>query len=157
MSSINFGVASDKRYSLGLTRIHMWRIEFSSSKFLPLLPEESQGNPGVYGFELAWSLAQALSSRGIVTSYPLGEDWGWLIEYTNAAEAEFTIGCSSMAEEGDGYSGQMITWSIFIRPHTSLKQRLKGQTHVTEVQRLGEYILAALAQEGITAEQRDSK
>ena len=131
----------------------MWRIEFSSSKFLPLLPEDCQGNPGVYGFELAWWLAQALAARGTVTSYPLGEDWGWLIEYTSAEEAEFTIGCSSMAEDGDGYAGKPIDWSIFIRPHTSLKQRLKGQTHEAEVQRLGQQVQEALAQEGITVVQ----
>jgi hypothetical protein len=134
----------------------MWRIEFSSSKFLPLLPEDCQGNPGVYGFELAWWLAQALSSKGIVTSYPLGEDWGWLFEYTSPDEAEFTIGCSSMAEEGDGYSGKAITWSIFIRPHTSLKQRLKGQTHEAEVQRLGNQVLASLRQEGIAVVQSEA-
>jgi hypothetical protein len=134
----------------------MWRIEFTSCKFLPLLPEESQGNPGVYGFELAWWLAQALATKGIVTSYPLGEDWGWLIEYTDAIGAEITIGCSSMADEGDGFSGKPIAWSVFIRPHTSLKQRLKGQTHEAVVQRLAAGILAALAQEGITVEQREA-
>jgi hypothetical protein len=131
----------------------MWRIEFSSSKFLPLLPEDCQGNPGVYGFELAWWLAQALAARGVVTSYPLGEDWGWLIEHRNPEEAEFTIGCSSMAEDGDGYAGKAIDWSIFIRPHTSLKQRLKGQTHEAEVHRLGQQVREALAQEGITVVQ----
>lgn len=51
----------------------MWQIEFTSAEFLPRLPESCQGNPGVYGFELAWWLAQALAEQGIVTSYPLGE------------------------------------------------------------------------------------
>ena len=131
----------------------MWRIEFSSSKFLPLLPEECQGNPGVYGFELAWWLAQALALNGVVTSYPLGEDWGWLIEHINPEEVELTIGCSSIAEEGDGYYGSVITWSIFICPHISLKQRLKGQTHKAEVQQLALQVLAVLTQEGIMAVQ----
>ena len=131
----------------------MWRIEFSSSKFVPLLPEDCQGNPGVYGFELAWWLAQALAARGVVTSYPLGEDWGWLIEYTNSEETEFTIGCSSMAEEGAGYAGKAVGWSIFIRPHTSLKQPFKGQTHEAEVHRLGGHVQEALAQEGIAVAQ----
>ena len=130
----------------------MWRIEFSSSEFLPLLPEECQGNPGAYGFELAWWLAQGLAARGIITSYPVGEDWGWLIEHTNSEETEFTIGCASMAEEGEGYAGEAITWSIFIRPYTSLKQRLKGQTHEYEVRRLGEQVLAVLQQKGIAPE-----
>ncbi len=129
----------------------MWRIEFSSSEFLPLLPEDCQGNPGVYGFELAWWLAQALARQGIATSYPLGEDWGWLIEYLDPSESEFTIGCASVAEEGEGYRQQPIQWSIFIRPHTSLKQRLKGVTHEAQVQRLGQAILSALHGKGIVA------
>ncbi|MBK1725328.1 hypothetical protein [Thiocystis violacea] len=127
----------------------MWRIEFSSSEFLPLLPEQCQGNPGVYGFELAWWLAQALAARGVVTSYPLGEDWGWLIEHIDLQESEFTIGCASMAEDGEGYAGKEVAWSIFIRPHTTLKQRLKGQTHKQEVERLGQHVIASLQQRGI--------
>jgi hypothetical protein len=134
----------------------MWRIEFSSPKFLPLLPEDCQGNPGVYGFELAWWLAQALAKNGVVTSYPLGEDWGWLIEHITPEGAEFTIGCSSMAEEGDGYTGKAITWSVFIRPHISLKQRLKGHTHEAQVQQLGLQVLAVLKQGGIVAAQSEA-
>ena len=131
----------------------MWRIEFKSAQFLPALPEQCQGNPGVYGFELAWWLAQALAKRGLVTSYPLGEDWGWLIEYINPSEAEFTVGCTSMAEDGEGYENEPIQWSIFIRPHTSLKQRLSGVSHEAEVQRIGQQIVAALAEQGISAAQ----
>ena len=127
----------------------MWRIEFTSADFLPRLPQACQVNPGAYGFELAWWLAQALAARGIVTSYPLGEDWGWLIEHVDADETEFTIGCSSMAQVDEGYVGQASAWSIFIRPHTSLKQRLRGQSHEEKVQRLGQHVTAALGQAGI--------
>lgn len=127
----------------------MWRIEFTSSEFLPTLPEECQGNPGVYGFELAFWLARMLAKQGIVTSYPLGEDWGWLIEYSSPAEAEFTIGCSSMAEEDEGYRQIPIQWSVFIQPHTSIRQKLKGVSHDAEVQRLGEAVIATLRSAGI--------
>ena len=127
----------------------MWRIEFTSDQFLPALPEECQGNPGVYGFELAWWLCQALAQAGIVTSYPLGEDWGWLIEYIAPSGIEFTIGCGSMAEEGEGYLEVPIQWSIFVRPHASLKQRLRGVSNDEEVQSLGKVILAALHGKGI--------
>lgn len=95
----------------------MTRIEFESDLFLPLLPESAQGNPGAYGFELAWWLAQRLQEMGITTSYPLGEDWGWLIEHIDESDAEFTIGCGSMADHGEGYKGKALTWSIFVRPH----------------------------------------
>lgn len=134
----------------------MWRIEFTSPEFLPALPEECQGNPGVYGFELAWWLAQSLTARGVVASYPLGEDWGWLIEHINSAEVEFTIGCSSMTEEGEGYVNKPVQWSIFIRPHTSLKQRLSGVSHEPEVQRIAQQVVAALNAKGISHVQSEA-
>lgn len=134
----------------------MWRIEFTSSKFLPALPEECQCNPGVYGFELAFWLAKMLAGQGVVTSYPLGEDWGWMIEYSNPAEVVFTIGCSCMAEEGEGYRGVPIQWFVFIRPHTSIRQRLKGVSHNAEVQRLGQAVVSVLLNAGITVASDDA-
>jgi len=103
----------------------MRTVEFSSAKFLPYLPEECQANPGVYGFELAMWLSQTLAKAGIVTSYPLGEDWGWLIEYIEG-ESEITIGCSSVAAESEGYTGAPISWRIFVTQPRSLLRRLKG-------------------------------
>jgi hypothetical protein len=94
----------------------MTRFEFESDRFLPQLPESAQVNPGAYGFELAWWLAQRLQELGIETSYPLGEDWGWLIEHVDEGDDEFTIGCGSTAGHGDGYLGKPVTWSIFVRP-----------------------------------------
>lgn len=58
---------------------------------------------------------------GVFTSHPLGEDWGWLIEYIEG-DLEVTIGCSSMAKEGEGYNDQPIAWSVFVRPHPSIKR-----------------------------------
>jgi hypothetical protein len=126
----------------------MWHIEFSSAEFLPYLPEACQANPGAYGFELALWLSQALAERGLVTSYPLGEDWGWFIEYIEG-EIEVMVGCSSVAEEGEGYRGQPITWGIFVKPQRSLKQRLQGKSPEAPIRRLTEAIEAALASQGI--------
>lgn len=127
----------------------MWRIEFTSEKFLPLLPEDCQVNPGAYGFELSFWLAQALLKRGVVTSYPVSEDWGWLIEHTDSAETEFTIGCSSMAEVDEGYAGKPIEWSIFVKPYLSLGEKLKGSTRSDQVVHLGAHIVAALEEEQV--------
>lgn len=126
----------------------MWHIEFSSAEFLPCLPEQCQANPGVYGFELALWLSRALAERGLVTSYPLGEDWGWFIEHLDG-ETEIMIGCSSVAEEGEGYRGEPITWGIFVKPRRSLKQRLQGRSPEGPVRRLTEAIEAVLASKGI--------
>ncbi len=127
----------------------MWRIEFTSAKYLPILPGECHVNPGAYGFELALWLASALAQHGVITGYPLGEDWGWFIEYTDAKDGEFLIGCSSLSGYGEGYSGKPINWSIFIKPHTSLKERLKGVSHKAAVEQLGQNIIAALQAEKI--------
>lgn len=126
----------------------MWRIEFESDKFLPFLPEEAQGNPGVYGFELATWLSKSLAQRGVTTTYPLGEDWGWLLEYF-LGDLEVAIGCSSVCGEGEGYAGTPIAWSIFVDPRTSLKQKLKGVSGDEAQKELAGHILAVLEREGI--------
>ncbi|MCG8426678.1 MAG: hypothetical protein MI754_04890 [Chromatiales bacterium] len=56
-------------------------VEFKSDLFKPFLPEDAQANPECYGAELAWWLSRELAKRGIYTTYPVGEDWGWFIEY----------------------------------------------------------------------------
>jgi hypothetical protein len=126
----------------------MWHIEFSSDKFQPYLPEEAQQNPGAYGFELADWISRQLAQRGLVASYPMGEDWGWFIEYADG-EIEIMIGCGSEASEGDGYSGQPISWRVFVKQSRSLKQRFKG---IAESPRVAEFAVAveqALTQAGI--------
>jgi hypothetical protein len=131
----------------------MWRIEFSSAEFLPSLPEDCQANPGVYGFELALWLSQTLAQRSIITSYPLKEDWGWLIEYVDG-QLEVMVGCSSMAEQGEGYTGKPVSWSIFARSHQSLKSKLFGGRNTTSVpSKLTEAIAACLKDKGIAFEQ----
>jgi hypothetical protein len=89
----------------------MWRIEFESDRFLPFLPEECQSNPGIYGFELSVWVAQTLAASDLDTTYPLQEDWGWLL---HCGDDEILIGCASVCSEGDGYEGRPITWSIFV-------------------------------------------
>jgi hypothetical protein len=122
----------------------MWRVTFTTDRFLPVLPEQCQTNPGAYGFELALWLAHSLLSKDIVTSYPQSEDWGWFIEFTDESEIEIQIGCASTASHGDGYMGKPIEWSIFIKPYTSLRERLKGVNHSEKVSRLGGQVIELL-------------
>jgi len=126
----------------------MQRFEFQSAKFLPYLPEDCQANPGAYGFELALWLSRSLMRQNIPTSYPLGEDWGWFIEYVED-DAEFMIGCGSQSDEGAGYKGDPVAWHIFVKQHLSLKQRFKGAGSSEIGAKLDQAILAALKSEGI--------
>ncbi len=129
----------------------MLQLHFRTTRFLPYLPEASQVNPGAYGFELAQWLSQALMQAGIVTSYPLGEDWGWFIEYFED-EFECMVGCAAVAEEGEGYLAQPVDWRIFVKAQRSLKQRLQGRDARAVCRKLAGAILATLLAEGIHAE-----
>ena len=95
-----------------------WGIEFSSDRFLPTLSEDCQDNPGVYGFELALWLAQALNRQGIVTGYP------------SAADA--------------GYDGRPVGWAVSIREQRSLEQRLHNLSNHTALEDLGRQIVDLL-------------
>jgi len=125
------------------------RIEFTSDQFLPYLPEQAQVNPGAYGFELAVWLSQQLMVQGVVTSYPVSEDWGWFIECMEG-EAEFMIGCGSRASEGEGYQARPISWHVFIKQQLSLLDRLKGGRTAPIIRsRLVDLIVAALNRQGV--------
>lgn len=126
----------------------MWRIEFSSAEFLPYLPEDSQVNPGAYGFELAYWLSRALAERGVTTSYPLGEDWGWLVEYIEG-ELEVTIGCASISDDGMGYVGSPIRWSIFVKSQQPLKKFFGRRSQISVPAHLTDAIEAVLIENGI--------
>lgn len=130
----------------------MWQVEFTSAEFLPVLPEECQVNPGCYGFELAWWLAKQLASRGLLSSYPHGDDHCWYLDYADAQGVEFSIGCFSVAEEDDGYRGGPIRWGISVRPHVSIKERLGRVSRSNESEQLGGHLLEILRDGGIVAE-----
>ena len=71
-------------------------VEFHSDRFAPILPEDSQVNPQVYGAELAYWLTAELAKRGVVTSYPIAEDWGWLVEYSTGNGSVFAVHCINL-------------------------------------------------------------
>lgn len=75
--------------------------EFRSQRFAPVLPEDCQVNPQVYGAELAFWLCTELARRGVTTGYPLSEDWGWYIEYSTPSGSEFAIHCGNVGGARD--------------------------------------------------------
>jgi hypothetical protein len=83
---------------------------FKSDHFVPVLPEDSQVNPGVYGAELAFWLSAELARASVVTSYPNAEDWGWFIEFLPESGSEFAVHCGN--EEG-----ARDRWLLSLRRH----------------------------------------
>ncbi|MCS0632815.1 hypothetical protein NX786_26125 [Telluria mixta] len=128
-----------------------WGIEFSSDRFLPTLPEGCQANPGVYGFELALWLAQALNRQGIVTGYPSAEDWGWCFDYAPADDLRLTIACASLCKADAGYDGRPIGWAVSIHEQRSLEQRLHNMSNHAALEDLGRQIVDLLRAEHIDA------
>ncbi len=126
----------------------MWQIEFTSADFLPFLPEECQVNPGVYGFELASWLSQELARNGVVTSYPIGEDWGWLLEHAADGGATVTIGCASQTDPAGGYAASPVAWSVFVEARRALRSRGKADRAASTAE-VGQAIREALAAAGI--------
>lgn len=84
-------------------------VEFDSPLFRPFLPEDSQVNPQIYGAELAFWLAGRLAARGVITSYPEYEDWGWFLEYITAAGDEFWLCCGNR-------EGEAEKWLCYLNP-----------------------------------------
>jgi hypothetical protein len=128
-----------------------WGIEFSSARFLPTLPENCQANPGVYGFELALWLAQALCRQGVVTGYPSAEDWGWCLDYAPTEDLRLTIVCASLCAADAGYDGEPIGWAVSIRERRSLEQRLHNLSNHAALEDLGRLIVDLLRAEHIDA------
>ena len=84
-------------------------VTFRSESFRPYLPEDCQVNPGRYGAELAAWLSRELAERGVVTSYPNFEDWGWFLEYITEAGEEYWLCCGNVEGEAD-------RWTCFLEP-----------------------------------------
>lgn len=84
--------------------------QFKSELFTPVLPEECQVNPEVYGAELAFWLCTELARRGIATSYPNSEDWGWFIEFLPESGSEFAVHCGNV-------EGKRDEWLLSLRRH----------------------------------------
>lgn len=84
-------------------------MAFSSVLFKPFLPDACQVNPQVYGAELAYWLARQLALKGVATSYPNCEDWGWFLEYITNAGDEYWLCCSNVCGE-DG------RWLCYLNP-----------------------------------------
>ena len=75
--------------------------EFRSSRFRPVLPDDRHVNAAVYGAELAYWLSLELAQRGVVTSYPIAEDWGWFVEYSTGSGSEFAVHCGNITGSDD--------------------------------------------------------
>ena len=83
-------------------------LVFQSDRFRPYLPDDCQVNPNVLGFEPADWLSRELAGRGVVTSYPNYEDWGWFLEGEQSG-LDYMICCSG-SDEGNGE----FEWRVFV-------------------------------------------
>lgn len=81
-------------------------VDFKSDLFKPFLSEEAQVNPECYGAELAWWLSRELAAKGVETSYPNYEDWGWFVEYI-VDDNEYWLCCGNV-------EGENNRWRVYL-------------------------------------------
>jgi hypothetical protein len=84
-------------------------VNFKSEMFKPFLPDDSQVNPGVFGAELAFWISKKLAQKGIITSYPEYEDWGWYVEYC-LDDNEYRLCCGNV-------ESSQTEWQCFLEPY----------------------------------------
>jgi hypothetical protein len=94
----------------------------------------------VLGFELASWLSRELAARGIVTSYPEQEDWGWYLERSDG-DTEYMICCS-----GGEYDGG-FEWTVFV---TRARGVFRRSTQDETCGQLQEQVRQLLVSEGIS-------
>ena len=102
-------------------------VIFNSDRFRPILPEESQVNPGRYGAELAYWLCAELANANVITSYPNYEDWGWFLEYQGERGEEFRLCCGNV----DGSDNE---WQCFVEPLS--RGLFKGKANLASASQL---------------------
>ena len=85
-------------------------VDFRSELFKPFLPDDAQVNPECYGAELCWWLSRRLAEKGVETSYPNYEDWGWFLEYM-VDENEYWLCCSNVVGENN-------LWRVYLAPQS---------------------------------------
>lgn len=70
----------------------MQQVSFVSDAFPRSEEDDTQVNPGRWGFKAADFMRQELESRGWQASEPIGEDWGWAVS-ANREKATYLVGC----------------------------------------------------------------
>lgn len=103
-------------------RGHSRQIQFSADCFVPLLPQSSQIRPGLYGFELAYWLAQTLRAAGHSPGYPEPGHRGWSFEITEDGDDGAILRCRNISALDEH---ARATWEIEVASHS-------GATHVEE-------------------------
>ena len=102
-------------------------VRFRSPRFKPVLPDDSQVNPGRYGAELAFWLCTELAKADLVTSYPNYEDWGWFLDHANDRGEEFRLCIGNI----DGTDDE---WQCFLEPLS--KGFFKGRPDIQSASKL---------------------
>lgn len=78
----------------------------------------------------------------------MAEDWGGFLECIQDG-LEVQIGCSSLCEEGQGYDGKAIDWSVFVKPHRPMMKLFSRAPAVEAPAFLTTAIESVLAAQGI--------
>jgi hypothetical protein len=85
-----------------------------------------------------------LAARGVITSYPEYEDWGWFLEYITAAGDEFWLCCGNREGEAEKWLCYLNLNRLWINKHQGRKAR-RGAMRKAEPPRVVVSIFASAA------------
>jgi hypothetical protein len=115
---------------------------FKTARFNLIVVKDHFINPCCFGEDLAVWLRDKLVEKGVKSSAPSQEDWGWYLN-VNYFQDSYFLGMSGNADQQGGDKGE---WRIIVKKKRSLWQWLSGKGKILEddcMLRLIEEILTA--------------
>jgi hypothetical protein len=100
-------------------------------------------NPCCFGEDLAGWLRQRLTSKGIESSPPYQEDWGWELPVKLGTDSYYLC----MSGNADFEGNDAGEWRIIVEKRRSSWERLTGKGRITSADPLPEVIDEILSEE----------
>jgi len=105
-------------------------VLFCSDRFNLSEPREYFINDCCFGDDVARWLADLLQSRGLTTTEPDQEDWGWYFDVC-FAESRYFVGIGGAPDEEVSASNQG-QWRLIVEKHRTLRQKLSGSNKLRD-------------------------
>src|SRR5689334_203578 len=99
-------------------------VIFSSNRFNLSEPREYFINECCFGDDAAGWLVERLQLRGLTTTTPAQEDWGWYFD-VYLGESRYFVGVGGAPDEDVPLSNQG-QWRLMVEKRRTLRQRLSG-------------------------------
>lgn len=106
-----------------------FNILFETDRFNVSVVKEHFINPCCFGEDLAEWLRQELAKKGVATSTPGQEDWGWYL-FVEQRFSRYLVGVSGFHREG-ALAANDGEWRIMVETRRTIWEWLRGRNKIT--------------------------